>query len=120
MRPRRPPTTARTTTAAIRPRSRRPVAAAVVVAANNPPATDLIATMDVNGTPETVAVGAPFPVADPIFRLVSLTARSAKIGLVTGQYSTGSQTVVVKLGKSVTLVSQPDGLRYRITLVRVS
>ena len=88
---------------------------------NNPPGTDdLIATIDVNGTPETVAVDAPFPVADPIFRLVSLTARSAKIGLVTGQYSTGSQTVVVKVGKSVTLVSQPDGVRYRITLVRVS
>ncbi|MBA2615468.1 MAG: hypothetical protein H0U90_06770 [Actinobacteria bacterium] len=58
--------------------------------------------------------------SDPIFRLVSLTSKTGKVGLVTGQYSTGSATVTIKVGKSVTLVSQPDGLRYRITLVRIS
>jgi hypothetical protein len=41
-----------------------------------------------------------------------------KIGLVSGEFSKGD-TVTVKVGKSVTLVSQPDGLRYVVKLVTV-
>lgn len=79
-----------------------------------------VATIDVNGTPETAGVGDVFPASEPIFRIVSLSAKSAKIGLVTGEFSTGRPTITLKLGQSLTLVSQPDGLRYTITLVRVA
>ena len=77
------------------------------------------ATIDVNGTREAVRVEGPFPATDPIFKLVSLGAKSAKIGLVNGEFSTGVQTIKLVLAKPVTLVSQPDGLRYTITLVSV-
>ena len=43
-----------------------------------------------------------------------------KIGLVSGSFSNGQETVKVKVGKTVTLVSQPDGVRYVIKLVSVS
>ena len=78
------------------------------------------ATIEVNGTREDVSVNAPFPTIDPIFRLVSLTRRSAKIGLVSGEFSNGSQTVTLARGRPLTLVSEPDGLRYVITLVKVA
>jgi hypothetical protein len=77
------------------------------------------ATVDVNGTPEVVELDAAFPATDPIFKLVSLTARSAKLALVSGEFETGAKTITLTLGKPVTLLSQPDGLRYTITLVSV-
>ena len=79
-----------------------------------------VATLDVNGTSEDVSVDGTFPASDPIFRLVALTAKSAKIGLVSGEFSTGAAAITVRRGKSLTLISEPDGMRYTITLVRVS
>jgi hypothetical protein len=76
------------------------------------------ARLVVNGVAEDVATSGTFPESDPIFRLVSVAGSSVKIGLVSGQFSKG-ETVTVKVGKSVTLVSQPDGLRYVIKLVSV-
>jgi hypothetical protein len=77
------------------------------------------ALIDVNGSRETIAVGAAFPSGDPIFRLAALTRTVASIGLVTGSFSNGAETVQVDVGDSITLVSQPDGLRYKITIVSV-
>ena len=57
---------------------------------------------------------------DPLFQLVSLTNTTAKIGLVSGSFSNGKKTVTLKLGKVLTLVSEPDGLRYRLKLIRSS
>ena len=88
--------------------------------ADAPSTTVLVsATVDVNGTPEVVELEAAFPDTDPIFKLVSLTARSAKLALVSGEFETGAKTITLTLGKPVTLLSQPDGLRYTITLVSV-
>jgi hypothetical protein len=75
--------------------------------------------LDVNGTRETLGVNAIFPAADPVFTLAAVSKKSVKIGLVTGEFSTGVPTVTVKLGESVTLVSEPDGLQYIIKLVSV-
>jgi hypothetical protein len=75
------------------------------------------ATVDVNGTREEVFLTSTFPTIDPIFRIVSISAKSAKLELVTGQFSNGRATLTLKLRKPLTLVSQPDGLRYVITLL---
>ena len=83
------------------------------------PDDDLVATLDVNGTSQFVTVGSTFPTTEPIFRLVSLKARSARMGLVAGAFSTGARTITLKLGKPMTFVSQPDGVQYTITLRRV-
>ena len=61
----------------------------------------------------------PFPTSDPLFQLVSLTNTTAKIGLVAGSFSNGKKTVTLKLGKVLTLVSEPDGLRYRLKLISI-
>jgi hypothetical protein len=77
------------------------------------------ADIRVNGTTESVKRDMPFPTSDPLFQLVSLTNTTAKIGLVAGSFSNGKKTVTLKLGKVLTLVSEPDGLRYRLKLIRV-
>jgi hypothetical protein len=78
------------------------------------------ADLTVNGAAESVAVGGSFPSADPIFRLASIDGEIAKIGLVTGSFSTGVATLDLKVGETLTLVSQPDGVRYKIKLLGVS
>jgi hypothetical protein len=77
------------------------------------------ANIRVNGTTEAVKRDTPFPTSDPLFQLVSLTNTTAKIGLVAGSFSNGKKTVTLKLGKVLTLVSEPDGLRYRLKLISI-
>ena len=77
------------------------------------------ALFDVNGAQETVGLNGTFPAEDPILRLLSGTTKSVKVALVSGQFSNGSTTLTLKVGKSVTLVSRPDGIRYVIKLVAV-
>lgn len=77
------------------------------------------ADIRVNGTTESVTRDTPFPTSDPLFQLVSLTNTTAKIGLVAGSFSNGKKTVTLKLGKVLTLVSEPDGLRYRLKLISI-
>ena len=77
------------------------------------------AVFDVNGVRETVGLKGTFPADDPILRLVSGTAKSVKVTLVSGEFSNGAKTLALKVGKSVTLVSQPDGIRYVVALVAV-
>jgi hypothetical protein len=77
------------------------------------------ATISVNGSPHDVLSGGTFPEGDPIFKLVSVTRNSAKVGIVGGTYSTGSQTVTLKQGgKPVTLMNTADGTTYVLRLVR--
>jgi hypothetical protein len=83
------------------------------------PVTVTYALIKTNGERETVGVDATFPTGDPIFRLAALTPRRAAISLVTGSFSNGHETVKVDVGDSITLVSQPDGIRYKITIVSV-
>jgi hypothetical protein len=83
----------------------------------SPSATSAI--LDINDSAETVDVQGTFPESDPIFRLASVSSSSVKIGLVSGKFSNGKKTITVRRGKSVTLVSQPDGVRYVIKFVSV-
>jgi hypothetical protein len=73
----------------------------------------------VNGVEETVAVKGEFPKAEPIFRLVSATATTAKIGIAGGALASGEATVTLRKGKPMTLVNTADGIRYELELVGV-
>lgn len=73
----------------------------------------------VNGVEETVAVKGEFPKAEPIFRLVSASATTAKIGIAGGALASGEATVTLRKGKPITLVNTADGIRYELKLVGV-
>jgi hypothetical protein len=78
------------------------------------------AQISVNGETEQVGVGATFPAADPVFRLVSLTKTTAKVAIAGGSLSTGSATVTLTKGKKLTLMNTADGTRYELVLKSVS
>jgi hypothetical protein len=72
--------------------------------------------ISVNGATEGVSVGATFPTSDPVFKLISATAKSAKISIDGGSYASGESAITLKKGEPVTLVNTADGTRYRIVL----
>ena len=78
------------------------------------------AKISVNGETEQVGVGATFPAADPVFRLVSLTKSTAKVAIAGGSLSTGDGTVTLTKGKKLTLMNTADGTRYELVLKSVS
>lgn len=81
------------------------------------PAAATSAKIAVNGVEETVAVNASFPAAGPVFTLVALTAKSAKIGVAEGgTFSAGSSALTVKLKQPVTLVDTASGTQYVVEL----
>jgi hypothetical protein len=73
----------------------------------------------VNGVKERVPLEGTFPESEKLFVLTKLTRTGAWIGLVAGEYSNGKDAIEVGLGKTLNLVSQPDGIRYTIRLVRI-
>ena len=78
------------------------------------------AVIEVNGDVEGTDVGASFPASDPIFRLISINDETAKVGLVTGSFSNGAETINVAVGETLVLVSDPDRSRYAIKLISVA
>jgi hypothetical protein len=78
------------------------------------PANTTSAVISINGVPERVAVGADFPAAEPTFRLVSLTAKAAKIAIAGGSYASGDATVTLERGKTLTLMNTSNGRRYEL------
>jgi hypothetical protein len=78
------------------------------------------AQISVNGETEQVGVGATFPAADPVFRLVSLTKSTAKVAIAGGSLSSGDGTVTLTKGKKLTLMNTADGTRYELVLKSVS
>lgn len=87
---------------------------------SQPPAPLTSATLSINGVGEAVQVGAQFPASNPTFVLVSLTKKSAKIGIAGGSLSGSSQTVTLKKNVPVTLMNTADGTRYVLRLTSVS
>jgi hypothetical protein len=83
----------------------------------NPSARAGGAQISVNGATNGVAVGATFPSADPVFRLVSISGKTAKIAIDGGSYASGDATITLTKGEPVTLVNTADGTRYRVVLV---
>jgi hypothetical protein len=74
-------------------------------------------SISVNGKVLVLGVGDTFPESDPAFEVVSIGADSAEIGLVSGAFSGGVETVTLEIGEPVTLISQPDGARFTLKLV---
>ena len=83
------------------------------------PAARAGAQISVNGATDGVAVGATFPSGDPVFRLVSIAGKTAKVAIDGGSYASGNATLTLRRGEPVTLVNTADGTRYRVVLVAV-
>jgi hypothetical protein len=98
----------------------KPESGAPGVVAPTPSGPVSSAVIAVNGIEETVAVKGEFPKAEPIFRLVSATRTTAKIGIAGGALASGEATVTLRKGKPLTLVNTADGVRYELTLVSTS
>jgi cytoskeletal protein RodZ len=75
------------------------------------------ARIAVNGRVQVVRVGANFPSANPLFRLVSVSGGTARIGIAGGSYSSGAKTVSLVAGRTLTLVDTADGVRYQLRLL---
>jgi len=82
-------------------------------------ATTTQVTISVNGKATVVNVGETFPASDPAFKLVAIEGNIAKIGLASGSFSGGMQTLDLEVGQTVTLISQPDGTRFQLKLMKV-
>jgi hypothetical protein len=78
------------------------------------------AKISVNGRVNTLGAGDTFPENDPAFTLVSIGDGTVEIGLASGSFATGQQTVTLKIGEPVTLISQPDGARFTLKLISTS
>jgi hypothetical protein len=78
------------------------------------------ATISVNGKIQTVQIGASFPSANPLFRLVSIFHGTARIGLTHGRFTSGARTMALTPGGTLTLVDTADGKRYKIRLLSAS
>jgi hypothetical protein len=82
------------------------------------PAAPQFATLSVNGVVQPLEVEDTFPKKQPLFVLVGLKPKEAKIGIAGGAFTDG-ETVAVGLGKNVTLVNTATGARYAIKLLYV-
>ncbi|MEO8289472.1 MAG: hypothetical protein ABI649_00565 [Gaiellaceae bacterium] len=82
-------------------------------------ATPTTAQLEINGGQETVAIAGTFPKSDPVFKLVSLTAQSALISLVSGdKFTNGNDAEAIEIGKTLT-VTGDDGSSFQIKLVSI-
>ena len=102
------------------PASKAAPAAPVAPAAKKVVLPFLSATISVNGVKEGVNVTVDFPAATPVFHLVSLTKKTAKISVAGGSLANGAPTLTLRRGKALTLVNTADGTRYRLVLVSTS
>jgi hypothetical protein len=76
-----------------------------------------IGTISVNTVAMAVTVKTDFPTDAPMFTLVSLTARAAKIAIAGGSLASGTKTLTLQLGKPVTLMNTADGTRFVLVYV---
>ena len=83
-----------------------------------PPAAPKIkyATINLDGKPQQLVVKEEFPKADPMFVLVSVAKKKAKIGVAGGSFDNG-ETITLTLGKKLTLVNTATSVRYELKLV---
>jgi hypothetical protein len=76
------------------------------------------AVIEVNGQSEDVVYGAAFPTADPVFRLANVTESGVEVGLASGSFDDGRQTVAIAVGEQVQLVGD-NGTSYTVRVVSV-
>ncbi len=90
-------------------------------AASTPPPPVVYATITLDGKPQQLQVNGKkvdreFPKGAPLFVLVSLKKKLAKIGVAGGSFD-GGQTVTLTAGQKMTLVDTATGVRYELKLV---
>lgn len=73
--------------------------------------------LSINGIRETLRSGSLFPKEAPVFRLVSLSAEGARIGVAGGSFTTGDPTTLVRRGRLLVLENTATGDRYEIRIV---
>lgn len=76
------------------------------------------AVIEVNGQSEEVVYGATFPTGDPVFRLANVTESGVEVGLASGSFDDGSETVAIAVGEQVQLVGD-EGTTYTVRVVSV-
>jgi len=82
------------------------------------------AVISVNGELMNVTVNSDFPtsgtvfnqVGAPLFHLISLTQKTAKVAIAGGSYADGSAALSLTVGTPVTLQNTADGTRYTLLL----
>jgi len=82
------------------------------------------AVISVNGELMNVQVGSDFPTAGvifsqvgaPLFHLLSLTQKTAKVTIAGGSYANGASALTLTVGQPVTLQNTADGTRYTLLL----
>jgi hypothetical protein len=89
-----------------------PVPGTGAAGGSSTPTSATLGTISLNKVEMAVTVATDFPTSAPMFTLVSLTSKVAKIAIAGGSLATGSKTVSLPLGKSVTLMNTADGTRY--------
>ena len=95
----------------------------VVPGGSTPPASEPAslantAVIEVNGQSEEVVYGETFPAADPVFRLANVLESGVEIGLASGSFDDGSETVAIAVGERVQLVAD-TGTSYTVRVVSV-
>lgn len=75
------------------------------------------ARISINGRIQVVRIGASFPSANPLFKLVANSQGVARIGIASGSYASGAKTVSLVAGRTLTLVDTADGIRYQLRLL---
>lgn len=80
----------------------------------------LSALITVNGAPSQVNLRLSFPTAAPLFHLISLTKKTAKVSVVGGSLAGGTPTLTLRRDRPVTLVNTADGTRYKLELMSTS
>ena len=72
-----------------------------------------------DGPPQRVTPGQDFPLPplDPLFHLVALTRKAAKISIAGGSLDDGKATVTLRKGRPLTLMNTADGTRYELRLL---
>jgi hypothetical protein len=78
------------------------------------------AVISLNGVRQGVNLKVDFPADAPLFHLVSLTKKTAKVSIAGGSLASGKVTLTLRRGKPVTLVNTADGTRYKLLLVSTS
>ena len=81
-----------------------------------PPPPVVYATIDFDGKAQQVQAKDKFPADAPLFFVRSVKKNQVKIGVAGGSFD-DSQAVVLKEGKTVTLVNTATGVRYELKLV---
>jgi hypothetical protein len=81
--------------------------------------------ISINGELMSVAVDTDFPTSGvvftqaggaPIFHLLSLTQKTAKVTIAGGSYADGAAALTLTVGQPVTLQNTADGTRYTLLL----